>query len=181
VSRFCGYWQFAVKWLGVMRPIGTAYCGWLAAPFSPACYRTPAGIDPTALGSTRARPYARLVAPGNSNFRADITSRPRMRELLDTGIKFRETPPKHLSGYETAANGAMIARQLWVVGAGLRAGILTAASPGAFDCDAGSGGVIGDDQRVTSSEALKAITINAGYQYFEEDSKGSIEVGKSTL
>jgi predicted amidohydrolase YtcJ len=41
--------------------------------------------------------------------------------------------------------------------------------------------VIGDDQRVTSSEALKAITINAAYQYFEEDSKGSIEVGKSTL
>jgi predicted amidohydrolase YtcJ len=41
-----------------------------------------------------------------------------------------------------------------------------------------SGAVIGEDQRVTPLEALKAITINAAHQYFEEDSKGSIEVGK---
>jgi predicted amidohydrolase YtcJ len=41
-----------------------------------------------------------------------------------------------------------------------------------------SGVVIGPDQRVTPLEALQAITINAAYQYFEEDSKGSIEVGK---
>ena len=41
-----------------------------------------------------------------------------------------------------------------------------------------SGEVIGADQRVTPLEALKAVTINAAYQYFEEDSKGSIEVGK---
>ena len=41
-----------------------------------------------------------------------------------------------------------------------------------------SGEVIGDDQRVTPLEALKAVTINAAHQYFEEDSKGSIEVGK---
>jgi predicted amidohydrolase YtcJ len=41
-----------------------------------------------------------------------------------------------------------------------------------------SGDVIGEDQRVTPLEALKAITINAAHQYFEEDSKGSIEVGK---
>ncbi len=40
------------------------------------------------------------------------------------------------------------------------------------------GEVIGPDQRVTPLEALKAITINAAYQYFEEDSKGSIEPGK---
>jgi predicted amidohydrolase YtcJ len=41
-----------------------------------------------------------------------------------------------------------------------------------------SGEVIGEDQRVTPLEALKAVTINAAYQYFEEDRKGSIEVGK---
>ncbi len=41
-----------------------------------------------------------------------------------------------------------------------------------------SGQVIGEDQRVTPLEALKAITINAAHQYFEEQDKGSIEVGK---
>lgn len=41
-----------------------------------------------------------------------------------------------------------------------------------------SGEVIGPDQRVTPLEALKAITINAAHQYFEEHTKGSIEVGK---
>lgn len=41
-----------------------------------------------------------------------------------------------------------------------------------------AGELIGEGQRVTLLEALKAITINAAYQYFEEDSKGSIEVGK---
>ncbi|ACC39588.1 metal-dependent hydrolase [Mycobacterium marinum M] len=41
-----------------------------------------------------------------------------------------------------------------------------------------SGEVIGADQRVTALEALKAITINAAYQYSEEQSKGSITVGK---
>ncbi|MHA7702634.1 amidohydrolase [Mycobacterium sp. ML4] len=40
------------------------------------------------------------------------------------------------------------------------------------------GKVIGADQRVTPLEALKAITINAAHQYCEEQSKGSIEVGK---
>ena len=42
-----------------------------------------------------------------------------------------------------------------------------------------SGEVIGPDQRITPLEALKAITINAAYQYFEENSKGSIETGQA--
>lgn len=41
-----------------------------------------------------------------------------------------------------------------------------------------NGEVIGADQRVTPLEALKAITINAAFQYREEKSKGSLEVGK---
>ncbi len=41
-----------------------------------------------------------------------------------------------------------------------------------------SGVVIGPDQRVTPMEVLKAITINAAFQYDEEKSKGSIEPGK---
>ncbi len=41
------------------------------------------------------------------------------------------------------------------------------------------GGVeIGPEQRVSVYEALKGITINTAYAYFEEDSKGSIKVGK---
>ena len=41
-----------------------------------------------------------------------------------------------------------------------------------------SGQVLGPEQRVSTLDALKSITINAAYQYFEEDRKGSIEVGK---
>jgi predicted amidohydrolase YtcJ len=41
-----------------------------------------------------------------------------------------------------------------------------------------SGFVLGADQRMTPMEALKAITIWSAYQHFEEDQKGSIEVGK---
>ncbi|MCU0300890.1 MAG: amidohydrolase [Candidatus Nanopelagicales bacterium] len=40
------------------------------------------------------------------------------------------------------------------------------------------GSVLGPDQRVTPYEALQAITINSARQHFEEDSKGSLEVGK---
>ncbi len=41
-----------------------------------------------------------------------------------------------------------------------------------------SGKLLGKAQRVSVEEALKAITINAAYQYFEEGSKGSLEQGK---
>lgn len=37
---------------------------------------------------------------------------------------------------------------------------------------------IGEDQKISVYEALKAITIDAAYEYFEEDSKGSIRAGK---
>jgi predicted amidohydrolase YtcJ len=40
------------------------------------------------------------------------------------------------------------------------------------------GEVIGPDERVTPMEALRAITRSAAHQYFEEDKKGSLEVGK---
>jgi hypothetical protein len=41
-----------------------------------------------------------------------------------------------------------------------------------------SGKVLGPDQRIATYDALKAMTINAAYQHFEEDIKGTIEVGK---
>ncbi|MEO8541120.1 MAG: amidohydrolase [bacterium] len=41
-----------------------------------------------------------------------------------------------------------------------------------------SGQVLGGDQALTVMEALRAVTIDAAYAYFEEDQKGSIEVGK---
>lgn len=37
---------------------------------------------------------------------------------------------------------------------------------------------LGPEQRVSPLDALKAITKDAAYQYFEEDQKGTIEVGK---
>lgn len=41
-----------------------------------------------------------------------------------------------------------------------------------------SGYVLGPDQRASVEEALYAVTQGAAYQYFEEDEKGSITVGK---
>lgn len=40
------------------------------------------------------------------------------------------------------------------------------------------GVLLGEEERVTVWEALKAVTINAAYQYFEENQKGSLAVGK---
>lgn len=40
------------------------------------------------------------------------------------------------------------------------------------------GAEIGPDQKIGVYDALKGITINAAYAYFEEDSKGSIKAGK---
>ena len=41
-----------------------------------------------------------------------------------------------------------------------------------------SGVILGAEQQATVMEGIKALTIDAAYQYFEEASKGSIEVGK---
>lgn len=41
-----------------------------------------------------------------------------------------------------------------------------------------TGNVIGEEQAVDVYDALRAVTVNAAYQYFEEDTKGSIETGK---
>ena len=38
--------------------------------------------------------------------------------------------------------------------------------------------VLGEEQKISTYAALEAMTINAAYQHFEEDIKGTIEVGK---
>ena len=38
--------------------------------------------------------------------------------------------------------------------------------------------VMGEDEKINVYDALKGITINAAYQYFEEDKKGSLRPGK---
>jgi predicted amidohydrolase YtcJ len=40
------------------------------------------------------------------------------------------------------------------------------------------GEILGPDQRISVRDALRAVTIDAAWQYFEEDRKGSLEVGK---
>ena len=41
-----------------------------------------------------------------------------------------------------------------------------------------NGKILGEEEKITVLEAIKAVTINAAYQYFEEDYKGSIKEGK---
>ena len=41
-----------------------------------------------------------------------------------------------------------------------------------------SGKLLGKYERIPVIEAIKAVTINSAYQYFEEDKKGSIKEGK---
>lgn len=41
-----------------------------------------------------------------------------------------------------------------------------------------SGKVMGPDERLTPLEALETVTLSGAYQHFEDDQKGSIEVGK---
>ncbi len=41
-----------------------------------------------------------------------------------------------------------------------------------------SGARIGDEQRISAMQALRAVTIEAAHQHFEEELKGSLEKGK---
>jgi predicted amidohydrolase YtcJ len=41
-----------------------------------------------------------------------------------------------------------------------------------------SGVVVGPEERISALDALRAVTLDAAWQYFEEQRKGSIEVGK---
>jgi predicted amidohydrolase YtcJ len=41
-----------------------------------------------------------------------------------------------------------------------------------------AGIILGEQERIPVIEALKAVTVNAAYQYFEENEKGSIRAGK---
>ena len=38
--------------------------------------------------------------------------------------------------------------------------------------------VIGEQEKISPLDAIKGVTINAAYQYFEEDKKGSVRAGK---
>ena len=41
-----------------------------------------------------------------------------------------------------------------------------------------NGKILGEEERIPLIEAIKAVTINAAYQYFEENEKGSLNEGK---
>jgi predicted amidohydrolase YtcJ len=40
------------------------------------------------------------------------------------------------------------------------------------------GNLIGADERISALQALRATTIDAAWQIFQEDNRGSLEVGK---
>jgi hypothetical protein len=44
--------------------------------------------------------------------------------------------------------------------------------------DAATGQIVVEDQIISRPDALRAFTINGAYLSFEEDQKGSIEIGK---
>lgn len=56
--------------------------------------------------------------------------------------------------------------------------IMTLAIHNAVNRMTQGGRVLGEDQKISVMDAIRAITINGAYQYFEEKTKGSIEVGK---
>ena len=41
------------------------------------------------------------------------------------------------------------------------------------------GKVLGEDEKISVLEAIKTVTINAAYQYGEEEIKGSLKAGKN--
>jgi predicted amidohydrolase YtcJ len=41
-----------------------------------------------------------------------------------------------------------------------------------------NGVIVGEGERISAYEGLKALTINGAYEYFEENNKGSLKSGK---
>lgn len=56
--------------------------------------------------------------------------------------------------------------------------IMTLAIHNAVNRTTQKGRILGEDQKISVLDSLKSITINGAYQYFEENLKGTIEVGK---
>ena len=89
-------------------------------------------------------------------------------------------------GEQRAAEGAYVWRELIDSGAVVTNGTDTpvedvdpiASFYAAVSRRMANGEVFGEDQRMTREEALRSYTIAAAYSAFEEDRKGSLEVGK---
>ena len=78
-----------------------------------------------------------------------------LKGALDAGVRFST----HTDTYVTPIDGIQM---IW----------------SAVNRMSSGGEVIGPDQRITPYEALRAITIDPAWQFFEEDLKGTIEPGK---